>query len=357
MNSSINKNFWKSKKVLITGHTGFKGSWLSLWLQHLQAEVIGYSLEPPTKPSLFEIANIESGMISIYGDVRDYNHLYKVCSQYKPDVIIHMAAQSLVKFSYDNPVETFTTNITGTMNVLEVSRKTNCCKSIVVVTSDKCYENKLNNRDHIETDAMGGHDPYSSSKACAELVSAAYIKSFFDIDKEIAVATARAGNAIGGGDWAKDRLITDIIHSCKTDIALEIRYPESIRPWQHVLEPLSGYLVLAEKLYIEGHKYSGAWNFGPERESSKTVQWIIEKISDIRNKKIDWSVIDSTKLYEADYLMLDCNKAETELLWRPQLSIENTLKWIVEWYERFEEGVCDMKSFTISQIEKYEMLN
>jgi len=294
------------------------------------------------------------------GDIRDYSHVYDVCKKYKPEIVIHMAAQSLVKYSYINPVETFSTNILGTVNILEAARKVGCAKSIVIVTSDKCYENRFNQHDHIESDAMGGQDPYSSSKGCAELVTHSYIDSFFNQEQYdeqgIAVASARAGNVIGGGDWAKDRLIVDIVNAWMNSRPLIIRYPEAIRPWQHVLEALSGYLLLAEKLFTDGMQYSGPWNFGPDNDNNKSVKWIIENFSLIVNKHIDWSAVNTAPLYESDYLALNCKKAKQELLWEPHLNLEKTLRWVVNWYVSLNKNSDDMKLITIEQIKKYQEL-
>ena len=299
-------------------------------------------------------------MTSIMGDIRDYSHVHDVCKKYKPEIVIHMAAQSLVKYSYINPVETFSTNILGLVNILEAARKVGCAKSIVIVTSDKCYENRFNQNDHIESDAMGGQDPYSSSKGCAELVTHSYIDSFFNqeqYDKQgIAVASARAGNVIGGGDWAKDRLIVDIVNAWTNSRPLIIRYPEAIRPWQHVLEALSGYLLLAEKLFTDGMQYSGPWNFGPDNDNNKSVKWIIENVSLIVNKHIDWSAVNTAPLYESDYLALNCKKAKQELLWESHLNLEKTLRWVVNWYVALNENSHDMKLITIEQIKKYQEL-
>ena len=276
----MNHSFWNGKRVLMTGHTGFKGSWLSLWLQSMDAQVVGYALAPPTDPSMFEVAEIGKGMLSIIGDIRDLKHLRAVFAEHKPEIVIHMAAQPLVRYSYIEPVETYSTNVMGTVNLLEVVRNTGSVKAVMNVTSDKCYENREWAWGYRENEAMGGYDPYSSSKGCAELVTAAYRNSYFHPEKYqqhgVAIASARAGNVIGGGDWAGDRLIPDILRAITEGKAVNIRNPYAIRPWQHVLEPLYGYLQLAQKLYEEGTAYAEGWNFGPNDENAKPVQWIVE---------------------------------------------------------------------------------
>ncbi len=279
----VSPAFWKGKRVLVTGHTGFKGSWLSLWLQSMDAQVVGYALAPPTNPSLFEVAEVAKGMTSIIGDIRDLEHLRRVFAEHKPEIVIHMAAQPLVRYSYIEPVETYSTNVMGTVNLLEAVRSTGSVKAVVNVTSDKCYENREWVWGYRENEAMGGYDPYSNSKGCAELVTSAYRNSYFHPEKYgthgVAIASGRAGNVIGGGDWAGDRLIPDIVRAIMQGKPVNIRSPHAIRPWQHVLEPLSGYLVLAQKLYEEGAAYAEGWNFGPNDEDAKPVQWIVEKLT------------------------------------------------------------------------------
>ena len=269
----MNPAFWKGKRILLTGHTGFKGSWLSLWLQSMGAPVVGYALAPPTNPSLFEVAEVGRGMTSVIGDIRDLEHLCAVFAEHKPEIVIHMAAQPLVRYSYIEPVETYSTNVMGTVNLLEAVRGTDSVKAVVNVTSDKCYENREWVWNYRENEAMGGYDPYSNSKGCAELVTAAYRNSYFHSEKYkehgVALASGRAGNVIGGGDWAGDRLIPDIMRAITQNLAVNIRNPHAIRPWQHVLEPLSGYLMLAQKLYEEGAAYAEGWNFGPSDEDAQ----------------------------------------------------------------------------------------
>jgi len=288
-NLVINPVFWKSKKVLITGHTGFKGSWLALWLQNLGANVTGYSLQPPTNPNLFEIAHVADKMNSIIGDVRDLKHLISCFAENRPEIIIHMAAQSLVRTSYDDPVETYSTNVMGTVNVLEAVRHTDSVKVIIIVTSDKCYENKEWLWGYRENEPMGGHDPYSNSKGCAELVTSAYRNSYFHVKSSVAVASTRAGNVIGGGDWAQDRLIPDIVNAFMEKRPVMIRNPNAIRPWQHVLEPLHGYLMLAERLWDKGHTFAEGWNFGPNEQDAKPVSYVVERLAQLWGKDASWN--------------------------------------------------------------------
>ncbi len=269
--------FWRERRVLLTGHTGFKGSWLSLWLQSLGANLVGFSLLPPTLPNLFEIAQVEKGMDSIIGDIQDFSLLQKTINYHQPEIVIHMAAQSLVRYSYQEPLKTYTTNVMGTANLLEAVRLNDSVQVVVNVTSDKCYENKEIDRGYRETDRLGGYEPYSNSKACAELVTQAYKDSYFK-NKGMGIATVRAGNVIGGGDWAKDRLVPDVINACLNQQAIYLRYPNALRPWQHVLDVLAGYLVLAQRLYELPAQYSGSWNFGPDDENIKSVSWITDEI-------------------------------------------------------------------------------
>jgi len=356
----VNSNFYKDKSILITGHTGFKGSWLSLWLQQMGAKVIGFALPPSTSPSLFELAHVEKGMISITGDVRDLSAFKKVVQEYQPEIIIHMAAQALVLSSYDDPVETYSTNVLGVVNLFEAVRSVNSVRAVINVTTDKCYENKEWVWPYRETDPMGGFDPYSSSKGCAELVTAAYRSSFFNPLKfdehKVAVASARAGNVIGGGDWAKNRLIPDIFRNISEGNTVIIRNPTAIRPWQHVLEPLSGYLLLAEKLFTNGTKYAEAWNFGPRYEDVKNVQWIFDSIKRKWDKKIKWEIekSDAAK-HEAHYLKLDISKAISLLNWEPQLSMDKTIDKIVSWYTAYMSGE-NMRDITLEQIKNYEKI-
>ena len=355
-----NKELWKDKKVLLTGHTGFKGSWLSIWLKKLGVELIGYSLPPPTNPSLFEIAKVKEGMTSIEGDTRDLENLKKTIEKYKPEIIIHMAAQSLVHKSYENPHETYMTNIMGTVNLFEAVRMTQSksVKVVINVTSDKCYENKEQNIGYKEEDPMGGYDPYSSSKGCAELVTAAYRRSFFnptDFSKHgVAVASVRAGNVIGGGDWASDRLIPDLVRSIFNSKTLKIRNPNATRPWQHVLEPVSAYMYLAEKLWHEGQKYSEGWNFGPNDTDIKPVSWVVEYFIKLWKDKVQWEVDSGSKSkpHEAQVLSLDISKAKKKLNWQPKWNIESALEKTVNWYKAYGDKK-DMNEFSLSQIKEY----
>ena len=286
--------FWQNKTVFITGHTGFKGSWLSLWLQKLGAQVIGYALLPPTQPSLFELASVATGMVSIEGDIRDLETLKSAIKQHTPDIVIHLAAQSLVRYSYQHPVETYATNVMGTVNLLEAIRETAGVKVLLNITSDKCYENQEWVWGYRENEPMGGSDPYSNSKGCAELITAAYRQSFFKpanyAEHGVAIATARAGNVIGGGDWANDRLIPDILKAWLANEKVLIRHPHAIRPWQHVLEPLNGYLTLAEHLYQQGIRFNGGWNFGPFDSEAKPVSWIVEQLMLLWGDNVNWQL-------------------------------------------------------------------
>ncbi len=349
----MNRTFWQGKRVLLTGHTGFKGSWLSLWLQTLGAQVTGYALAPPTNPSLFEAAKVGEGMTSVIGDIRDLAHLNEAFAEHKPEIVIHMAAQSLVRYSYIEPVETYSTNVMGTVNLLEAVRGTNAVKAVVNVTSDKCYENREWVWGYRENEAMGGYDPYSNSKGCAELVTAAYRNSYFHPEKYkthgVAVASARAGNVIGGGDWAEDRLIPDIMRAITQGKPANIRNPHAIRPWQHVLEPLSGYLLLAQKLYEENAAYAEGWNFGPNDEDAKPVQWIVERLTKSWGEGASWVLDEDDHPHEAHYLKLDCSKAKTRLDWHPHWSLTQTLEKIIEWHKHAQKGV-EMRSKSLEQI-------
>lgn len=356
-NSGNNMNFWRKKKVLLTGHTGFKGSWLSTWLKSLGADLIGYSLNPPTEINLFDIANVRDGIISIKGDILDFEHFEKVIKEHKPEIIIHMAAQSLVHRSYSEPRETFATNVIGTVNLFEAIRQAGNVRVVINITSDKCYENKEKEKGYNENDALGGYDPYSASKACAELVTSAFRSSFFNPDylskHNALVASARAGNVIGGGDWAPNRLIPDIVRAIFNSQTLVIRCPKAVRPWQHVLEPLGGYLLLAQKLWEEGPKYAEAWNFGPEDSDIKSVQWILEQFIKLWDEKVNYVINSSEKLYETQFLKLDCTKAKSRLGWTPIWNINKALEKTVDWYRSLKEKK-DMSKYTLSQIKEYE---
>ena len=350
-NMVITPAFWVGRRVFLTGHTGFKGSWLSLWLQELGASVTGFSLSPPTNPSLFQVARVGDGMRSLTGDIRDLEALRTALSSSNPEVIIHMAAQSLVRYSYDNPVETYSTNVLGTVHVLEAARQVPSVRAIVNVTSDKCYENREWVWGYRENESMGGFDPYSSSKGCSELVTSAYRRSFMH-QARIGLASARAGNVIGGGDWSTDRLIPDILRSIETRKTVLIRSPKSIRPWQHVLEPLRGYLLLAEKLYEGIDNFSDGWNFGPAEEDAKPVEWIVNELTKLWGDGSKWEKDSSEHPHEAGYLRLDCSKAHSLLGWKPRWTLIQALKAIVDWQSAYLGGT-DMKSYSIEQIRYY----
>lgn len=353
----MNRTFWKDKKVLVTGHTGFKGSWLSLWLQKLGAKVVGYALSPPTKPSLFEVAQVADGMTSITGDVRHLEYLQAVIADHRPEIIIHLAAQPLVRYSYEDPIETYSTNVMGTVNMLEAVRHSESIRVVVSITSDKCYENREWLWGYREDEPMGGRDPYSSSKGCAELIISAYRNSYFPAKgyqhHRVAVASTRAGNVIGGGDWAKDRLIPDIMAAIMENRPVIIRSPSAIRPWQHVLEPLNGYLCLAERLWAHGPKFAQAWNFGPNSEDAKTVSWIVEYLTSFWGEGARWGLDSAQHPHEDNYLKLDCSKARSLLGWAPKLRLSTALKWIAEWYRGYQQNK-DMRCLTEEQITRFE---
>jgi len=352
----VSTSFWQGKKVFLTGHTGFKGSWLSLWLQRLGAEVTGYALQPPTDPSLFEVANVAQGMKSIIGDIRDGAALELAMREAAPGIVIHMAAQPLVRRSYIDPVETYSTNVMGTAHLLEAVRQTSTVRAVVNITSDKCYENKEWVWGYRESDPMGGFDPYSNSKGCAELVTSAYRNSFFNPAKfsehHVALASGRAGNVIGGGDWAENRLIPDILKAISEDRPVVIRNPHAIRPWQHVLESLNGYLLLAQKLYEQGIEYAEGWNFGPNDVDAQPVQWIVERLTQLWGDGASWQLDEGDHPHEAHYLKLDCSKARMRLDWRPRWHLAHSLEMIVAW-QRSWLAQGDMRKVTLKQIEQY----
>ncbi len=355
----MNPSFWKGKHVLVTGHTGFKGSWLSLWLQSLGAQVTGYALSPPTTPSLFEIAKVGQGMRSVIADIRDLAALQSVFAAQRPEIVIHMAAQPLVRESYVNPVDTYATNVMGTVHLLEAVRQSPGVKAVVNITTDKCYENREWVWGYRENEPMGGYDPYSNSKGCAELVSAAYRSSFFNADTYpkhgVAIATARAGNVIGGGDWAKDRLIPDILAALSAARPADIRNPHAIRPWQHVLEPLRGYLTLAEKLYEQGPGFAEGWNFGPNDEDAKPVSWIADNLCTLWGQGAAWQRDGGNHPHEANYLKLDISKARARLHWHPAMSLGQALELIVSWSQARHAGE-DMRDVSLTQIKNYQTL-
>jgi CDP-glucose 4,6-dehydratase len=352
----INPTFWSKKKVLITGHTGFKGSWLTLWLKSLGSDVVGYSLDPPTKPSLFNMAQVSRKMISLTDDICDLETLRSTIDQYQPQIVIHMAAQSLVMDSYKNPVKTYATNVMGTVNILEATLNSKSVKVLINVTSDKCYENKEQGQGYQEDARMGGRDPYSSSKGCAELITNAYRSSFFsksDSFREVFIASARAGNVIGGGDWANHRLVPDIMRKFMAGDPAFIRNPSYTRPWQHVLDPLNGYLLLAEKLWDEGAQFSEGWNFGPDEAGSQTVSWVADRLKDLWGEDAQWLSDSSSQPHEAKVLRLDCSKAKKHLKWKPKLNLDMALDWTNDWYKAYQKKQ-DMQEFTYNQISSYQ---
>lgn len=347
----MKKNFWSDKTVLITGHTGFKGSWLSLCLNSLGAKVIGYSKDIPTNPSLFKLADVSSGIKTIKGDIRDYKKIYDVIIKSEPDIIFHLAAQSLVRESYSNPRNTFETNVMGTVNIFDTLRKNERKQVIVNVTSDKCYLNEGFDKEYIEDDPLGGLDPYSSSKSCSELITMAYRNSFFDIENKKFLASVRAGNVIGGGDWAKDRLIPDIIQSIFNKKSIKIRNPDAIRHWQHVLDPLNGYILLAEKIWVHGKKYCQPWNFGPD-DQGKSVSWLVEKISEMLEKKCIFISDNKDEPYESKILKLNSEKAKKNLGWEPKINIQKGLELTAEWYKEYKNN-SNMRKVTEKQIDTF----
>jgi CDP-glucose 4,6-dehydratase len=355
----LNRSFWKSRHVFVTGHTGFKGSWLALWLHALGARVTGYALAPPTEPSLFEQAEIARVVDSVTGDIRDLPRLKDAIGACRPDVIVHMAAQSVVRRGYEDPVETYSTNVMGTVHVLEALRQLGHRCVVVNVTSDKCYENREWVWGYRETEPLGGRDPYSNSKGCAELVTTAYRESFFPpgaFDRHgVALASARAGNAIGGGDWTRDQLIPDLMRAFFAGTPCPIRNPCAIRPWQFVLEPLRGYLVLAEHLEEDASRFASAWNFGPADSDAQPVSWIADRLSGVWGGSAAWTQDAGSHPREANYLKLDASKAGRELGWHPILPLQSGLDWIVEWYRAFQAG-DNLARLTRAQIERYDAL-
>ena len=350
--SRVDIDFWKGKRVFLTGHTGFKGSWLSLWLQMMGADVKGFSLNPITTPNLFTIAKVEENMESEIGDIRDLNKISESMVNFNPDILIHMAAQPLVRLSYPQPVETYSTNVMGTVNVLEAARKCRNLKSIVSVTTDKCYENKEWEWGYRESEPMGGSDPYSSSKGCAELVTSAYKRSYFNSIDTASIASARAGNVIGGGDWSEDRLIPDILRAFENKESVLIRNPYSTRPWQHVLEPLSGYLILAQNLYLFGDEFAEGWNFGPKDEDCKSVNWILDKLVTSWGDGVSWRLDQNINPHEAKFLKLDCSKALNRLKWKPKWNLEYSLSLIIDWHKSYLANK-DMQQECIKEINNY----
>jgi CDP-glucose 4,6-dehydratase len=349
-------DFWRGKRVFVTGHTGFKGSWLCLWLNRLGAEVTGYALEPPTEPSLFELAHVGELVQSVIADVRDLGRLQSEMAKATPEIVIHMAAQPLVRDSYAIPVETYAINVMGTVHLLEAVRSCPTVRAVVNVTTDKVYENREWHWGYRENEPFGGYDPYSNSKGCSELVTAAYRSSYFnprEYDRHrVAVASARAGNVIGGGDWALDRLIPDIIRAMLAEQPVQIRNPHAIRPWQHVLEPLSGYLVLAQRLFEHGAPFASGWNFGPPQEDARPVQWLVERLCSLWGNGACYQLDTGDHPHEAHYLKLDCAKAHAELGWWPRWGLERTLASIVAWTKVYQHQ-DDVRAECLRQIDDY----
>jgi CDP-glucose 4,6-dehydratase len=348
----VDPGFWSGRRVLLTGHTGFKGSWLALWLETLGAEVVGFSRGVPTQPSLFELARVGDGLQSVDGDVRDLQAVERALAESRAEVVIHMAAQSLVRRSFEQPVETYGTNVMGTVHVLDAARRTDGVRVMVNVTSDKCYENREWIWGYREHEPMGGHDPYSNSKGCAELVTSAFRCSFGQADGTPAIASARAGNVIGGGDWAEDRLLPDLMKAAVEDRPALIRNPDAIRPWQHVLNPLSGYLVLAQRLWT-ARELAEAWNFGPPDEDARPVRWIIDRLSEAWGEPIPWRQQEGEAPHEARYLKLDSSKARTRLGWNPRWDLGDALRSIATWH-RVEQAGGDLRGHALDQIAAFQ---
>jgi CDP-glucose 4,6-dehydratase len=355
----LNRAFWRDRRVFLTGHTGFKGSWLSLWLSALGADVTGYALDPPTQPNLFELANVAKGIRSLSGDIRDFQKLMHALDESRAGVVIHMAAQSVVRRGYEDPIETYSSNVMGTVNLFEAVRQVRRPCAVVNVTSDKCYANKEWVWGYRENEPMGGHDPYSNSKGCAELVTSAYRDSFFppaSFERHgIGIASARAGNVIGGGDWTSDQLIPDLMRSFLARKACLIRNPAAIRPWQFVLEPLLGYLMLAERLTDDGTRFASGWNFGPVDADARPVSFIASELARLWGSGASWTHDAGAYPHEAHILKLDASKATACLKWRPVLSLSSALEWTVEWYRAYEAG-ADLRHLTETQVDRYASL-
>ena len=354
--SSLFGDIYKGKKIFVTGHTGFKGSWLCLWLYSLGAEVIGYALNPPTNPSLFALCNVDDLVESIIADIRDIESLTKAIYRTKPEIVIHMAAQSLVNDSYKIPLETYAINTMGTINLFEAVRNCSSVKVVVNVTTDKCYENEERIWGYRENDPMGGYDPYSNSKACSELITSTYRSSFFNPKDYhthgVALATARAGNVIGGGDWTNGRLIPDCVVALLKGEKIRVRSPRAVRPWQHVLEPLSGYLMVAQKLYKDGPSYGEAWNFGPYDNDAKPVEWIVKKVCEKWGNNASYEIDEGEYPHEATYLKLDASKARLKLGWYPRWNIEKAIEKVIEWVLAYKEKK-NLRQICLKQIEEY----
>jgi len=356
---SASTSFWAGRRVFLTGHTGFKGGWLALWLSHLGADVRGYALDPSTQPNLFDTLSLGGRVDDIRGDIRDPKTLDAALIDFAPEVVFHLAAQPLVRLSYADPITTYETNVIGTARVLDAIRRTPSVRAVLSVTTDKCYENKEWVWGYRESDPLGGYDPYSSSKACAEIVSAAFRQSYFPPDQiahhGVGLATARAGNVIGGGDWSLDRLLPDLVRGFLSGEPVKIRRPHSIRPWQHVLEPLHGYILLAEKLLTGDPTYARAYNFGPSDDDARPVAWIADRMTRAWGDGASWALDEDPSVHEAGYLKLDASRAKADLAWTPRLPLGDALDWLVQWYRAHAAG-ADMQAFTLRQIETYQAL-
>jgi len=348
----IHPDFWRERRVFVTGHTGFKGAWLCVWLQLLGAQVTGYALPAATNPSLYLAARVGRGMRSVGGDVRNLDQLARAVEEARPEVVLHLAAQPIVRQSYGDPVGTFSTNVLGTVHLLEAVRRHGETRAVVVVTSDKCYENREWYWSYREKSSLGGRDPYSASKACAELVTRAYRESFFEPGQRTFVATARAGNVIGGGDWADDRLVPDTIRALIEGRPVELRYPNAIRPWQHVLDPLAGYLQLAERLHEDGEPYAESWNFSPREDDARAVGWLVERLQSAWGVAPSWQPQEGPRPHEHIYLKLDSSKARALLDWRPRLEVAEAVDWIVDWYRAFYAG-ADARELVDAQLARF----
>jgi CDP-glucose 4,6-dehydratase len=357
--AAVDPDFWKGRNVFITGHTGFKGAWLCLWLTKMGAVVTGYALLPPTVPSLYELCRVDELITSVTADVRDLSSLKIAMTAAQPEVVIHMAAQPLVRDSYQMPVETYAINVMGTVHLLEAVRHCSSVRAVVNVTTDKCYENREWVWGYRENEPMGGYDPYSSSKACSELITAAYRHSFFTpsgphtLTSMPAVATARAGNVIGGGDWGKDRLVPDCIRAFLKGEPVHLRNPHAIRPWQHVMEPLSGYLLLAQRLVQEGARFADAWNFGPDDQDARNVEWVVARLCEKWGSNASFTIDGGVHPHEATYLKLDCSKARNLLNWRPRWNLDTAIDAIIQFTKAYRNGM-NLRKVCLDQIEQYE---
>ena len=351
----LSADFWRGKRVLVTGHTGFKGSWLTLWLQSLGAEVSGFALDPATEPNLYDLARVHEGINDVRGDLRDLGALLEIIAETEPEIVLHLAAQPLVREGYRDPLGTYSSNVMGTLNLLEAIRQVGCVRACVLVTTDKVYANKEWLWPYREDEALGGHDPYSSSKACCELLAQSYAASFFPADKYdehgLALATARAGNVLGGGDFAPERLIPDVLKAWSADEPVTLRYPQAVRPWQHALEPLAGYLQLAAGLYEQGPEYAGAWNFGPGEADMRSVGEVVELLAH-RWPQARGLGVEKSELHEAGLLRLDSSRARQVLGWQPRWSLQQCLTQTLDWHLAWQNG-DDMRAVTLGQLSLY----